>query len=1028
MNHNSLSKIEQRAQRAEELNAFSGVKLSYIREQITTVVGLIGQNGIFDQYTKHDISHIDQLLVLAEWIIPEQTAQAMTPSDWLMLVLAIYFHDMGMLVTKKEFANRKRNSDFLKYKNEYIKGEDKDITSDDEDRFFYQEYVRANHAKRINNWINGNFSCLGVEDEDGIVCEIGKILEHFSPVFKRDLGIVCESHHLDDLDDFEKYDTCAHYGNDKSECVNLHYIAIILRTVDLLHITNDRTPSIQFRLISPTDSKSIVEWQKQQAVTAVVAKNPRDKDGKIDRTLPKDTIEVNAYFDKPDQAEAFFGLSAYIMFMRSEVQKCYNWIQLSIRQEGTENYLYPWQKVDDEKIETRGFEPHKLSFTVDQDSILKMLVGHTLYNNSSVVIRELIQNALDAVKLQYCIENNITNVASSISKGKVEVSWSSATHCLTICDNGTGMTIQEVESYLLTVGKSKYKSDEFKKKYPDFPSISRFGIGILTCFLIADDVDIATNSVDEETANIINLRKVNGKYLLKKVKKETLPELIRGHGTAITLHVRTDVNLDSLLADARQWVMFPPCQVLLDSGEGAVSIGFKSPKDALTQYLNEHQYTVDGKKYTVVEKEKDGITLAYALEYDAFLQEWSFFTSRWLSSDENDEFSPVGTCIEGIRVEFSAPGYKESDIIAVANTQNCSLLLTNVARSAIEDNQSTERYFSVLYELYVQHIQQQVQNLQNIGYSLSWAISESRYLITPLIQNGSLSVCRVRAHNINILQKQLAQIESIVLEYKEVRQSVSADDVHKFGEVLVVDSEMIIHAESLLRQVKSDTTLLSILKTVQEDIDIPIEIPLFCNYDSNNILHQYALQNKQATSISVNKQQRRIDIVFSTTKGRWDTFEMDEFFTVLRRQEKVHFPISDIEIDGITDELGIQTVNGLYLSYKNVLVQYVRELLQQFNYKESIKDMFMVKLLLGIITSDEILSIVSKERSLQKMETTMNKLLMSRSTVYSESLNNLWSKVNRNELMTKIIESKSTIYRLRDWSRGTERVDEYREL
>lgn len=1028
MNHNSLSKIEQRAQQAEELNAFSGIKLTYIREQIKTVLALIGQNGIFDQYTKHDISHIDQLLALAEWIIPEQTTQTMTPSDWLMLVLAIYFHDMGMLVTKKEFTNRNRNSDFLKYKSEYIRVEDKNFASDDEDRFFYQEYVRANHAKRINNWINGNFSCLGVEDEDNIVCEIGKILEHFSPVFKRDLGMVCESHHLDDLDDFEKYDTCAHYGNDKYESVNLHYIAIILRTVDLLHITNDRTPSVQFRLICPTDSKSIVEWQKQQAVTAVVAKKPRDKDGKIDQTLPKDTIEVNAYFDKPDQAEAFFGLSAYIMFMRSEIQRCYNWIQLSIRQEGTESYLYPWQKIDDEKIETRGFEPHKLSFTVDQDSILKMLVGHTLYNNSSVVIRELIQNGLDAVKLQYCIDNNTTNVAPYISNGTVEVSWSATTHCLTICDNGTGMTIQEVENYLLTVGISKYRSDAFKKKYPDFPSISRFGIGILTCFLIADDVDITTNSVEEETANIINLRKVNGKYLLKKVKKDTLPEMMRSHGTTITLHVRTDVNIDSILADTKQWVMFPPCKVLLDIGEGAVSIGYRSPKDALTQYLDNHQYTVDGKKYKVLEKEKDGIILAYALKYNTFLQEWSFLTSHRISSNENDEFSPIGTCIEGIRVEFSPPGYKESNIFAVANTQNCSLLLTNVARSAIEDNQSTERYLSVLYELYVHHIQQQVQNLQSIGYSLSWAISESNYLTEPLIERSKYNNDRVRAHNSNILQKQLAQIESIVLEQNGIRRSISADDILKFDEVLIIDSEMVIHAESLLRQVKSDTTLLSILKTVQDNIDIQTELPLFCNYDSSNELHQYALQNKEVSSISVNKQQRRIDITFSAAIGRWDTIDIEDYLRISHGKGKIHIPISDVEIAGITDELGVQTVNGLYLSYKNIFVQYVRELLHQFNYKESIEDMYIVRLLMEIVTGDWTLFAVSENKTLQEIDNIVNKLLGSRGTAFSDLLNKLWSKVDKYELFTKIFESRYTIYRLRDWSRRSERGDEWLEM
>lgn len=959
MENKQLSIIEQRAQRAEELSAFSGIKLTYIRNQIEKILALIGRNGIFDEYTRHDISHIDQLLAIAEWIIPEQTTQMMTHADWLMLVLAIYFHDMGMLVTKKEFVNRNQNPDYLKYKSKYDGAVDKKLTPDAEERFYYQEYVRTNHAKRINSWIKGPFGCLAIEDVNDIIVEIGKILEHFPPVFKRDLGKICESHHLDDLDDFAKYETCAHYGNDKNESVNLHYIAIILRTVDLLHITNDRTPSIQFRLINPNDSKSIVEWQKQQAVTAVVAKKPRDKDGKIDRTLPKDTIEVNAYFNKPDQAEAFFGLSAYIMFMREEIQKCYNWIQLSIRQEGTEDYLYPWQKVDDEKIETQGFEPHKLSFMVDQDSILKMLVGHTLYNNSSVVIRELIQNGLDAVKLQYCIENSVDSVGSYISKGKVEISWVAETSCLIICDNGTGMTIQEVESYLLTVGVSKYRTDSFQKRYPNFPSISRFGIGILTCFLIADDVDIITNSVEEETANIINLRKVNGKYLLKKVPKETLPEQIRRHGTIVTLHVRSGINIDNILTDTKQWVMFPPCQVLLDSGNGFVSIGYKSPKDALIQYLEEQRYTVDGKKNMVVEQEKDGIILAYALQYNTYLQEWNFLTTYRMRLNEDDRFSPIGTCIEGIRVEFSPPGYKESDILAVANTQNCSLLLTNVARSAIEDNQSTERYLSVLYELYAQHVQQQIQNLQDIGYSLSWAVSEARYLVKPLIKGSEYADSRVRAHNSNVLQEQLAKVESIVLEQNGVRKSISAKEVYQLDTVLIVDSEMVIHAESLLRQVKSDTTLLSILQTVQDDIGIPTSFPLFCNYDSSNELHQYALQNKEVNSVRVNKQQRRIDITFSKVSGRWETFDTSAMGVTARRQEKVHIPISDVEIDGISDDLGVRTVNGLYLSYKNVLVQYVRELLKRFNYKESVEDRLLVGQLMEIISNGWILDTIS---------------------------------------------------------------------
>lgn len=49
-------------QKAEELPAFSGLKLIQIKRQLAEVLGLIGRNGVFDEYTKHDISHVDEML------------------------------------------------------------------------------------------------------------------------------------------------------------------------------------------------------------------------------------------------------------------------------------------------------------------------------------------------------------------------------------------------------------------------------------------------------------------------------------------------------------------------------------------------------------------------------------------------------------------------------------------------------------------------------------------------------------------------------------------------------------------------------------------------------------------------------------------------------------------------------------------------------------------------------------------------------------------------------------------------------
>ena len=65
-----------------------------------------------------------------------------------------------------------------------------------------------------------------------------------------------------------------------------------------------------------------------------------------------------------------------------------------------------------------------------------------------------------------------------ITKGKIIVRWDSSERVLAFEDNGTGMTEDDVENYLLKVGTSKYSSPNFREKYPDFVSISRFGIGI----------------------------------------------------------------------------------------------------------------------------------------------------------------------------------------------------------------------------------------------------------------------------------------------------------------------------------------------------------------------------------------------------------------------------------------------------------------------------------------------------------------------------------------------------------------------
>jgi hypothetical protein len=103
---------EKQADAARSLPSFKGMSLPGVREKIADVLSLIGRGGLFSTYTAHDITHIDAMLKMLDWLVPGSTAKVMTPTDWLMAVLAIYLHDLGMVVPTLEFENRNKNGEF----------------------------------------------------------------------------------------------------------------------------------------------------------------------------------------------------------------------------------------------------------------------------------------------------------------------------------------------------------------------------------------------------------------------------------------------------------------------------------------------------------------------------------------------------------------------------------------------------------------------------------------------------------------------------------------------------------------------------------------------------------------------------------------------------------------------------------------------------------------------------------------------------------------------------------------------------
>ena len=120
------------------------------------------------------------------------------------------------------------------------------------------------------------------------------------------------------------------------------------------------------------------------------------------------------------------------------------------------------------------------NFQVDLRGIVDLL-SHHLYGSPRVYVRELLQNAVDAVTARRELDPDAPGqVRLVVGEGRLEVH-----------DTGIGLDEAEVRQFLSTIGRSS-KRDELDFARSDF--LGQFGIGLLSAFLVADEVRVVTRS------------------------------------------------------------------------------------------------------------------------------------------------------------------------------------------------------------------------------------------------------------------------------------------------------------------------------------------------------------------------------------------------------------------------------------------------------------------------------------------------------------------------------------------------------
>lgn len=126
------------------------------------------------------------------------------------------------------------------------------------------------------------------------------------------------------------------------------------------------------------------------------------------------------------------------------------------------------------------------AFQVDLRGIVDLL-SHHLYSGPRVYLRELLQNSTDAITARRASD---AGCPAEVLIVPSDVAPDGLFHCV---DTGTGLTPNEITTSLATIGASG-KRDELGFARQDH--LGQFGIGMLSCFLVSDEIELLTRTGD----------------------------------------------------------------------------------------------------------------------------------------------------------------------------------------------------------------------------------------------------------------------------------------------------------------------------------------------------------------------------------------------------------------------------------------------------------------------------------------------------------------------------------------------------
>lgn len=417
----------------------------------------------FPNYTLHDETHVLNVLDAMAGILGDQISQ-LSKGEAELLILAACLHDLGMVYTEEEekqcFADKRQTREFLRINSPERLG----CPAEEWPEHIRQWYLRWLHPFRLSE----------VFQNEGWKTLVADWPTEAVP--KRCVLAVCQAHGEAPEDFSTDRDMEYLLASD----IDPLFCALLLRLADLLDFDDTRAPKVLYSYVA-CNEKSREEWEKHQASGGF-----RYPDSPSVAKLP-----YKAHCTNPGIEHT---IRDFLDWIDSELNTCAR-LQQNCHQDWQRRFPFP-QSIAREEVESDGYVSGDFLMTMNQTRIMELLAGEELYDKNDIFIRELLQNAIDATLLRLEMDRDFSQEDARIDLWE----WNDKDGNIwfRIDDQGTGMTLGMLQRYFLKIGNSYYTSQELKRdlrdhgQVQDYQSISRFGIGFLSCFLCGTFAEVST--------------------------------------------------------------------------------------------------------------------------------------------------------------------------------------------------------------------------------------------------------------------------------------------------------------------------------------------------------------------------------------------------------------------------------------------------------------------------------------------------------------------------------------------------------